>query len=107
MTLEEKFSKIVDNLIDKTEKGQIRWEPSTKDSFVTSRTDSSVAIERGGGLDSDGVESRLVLYDSLGYRAQTIHESDLSNGRERLNKLFRLAKNAALNVEALADAWLV
>ena len=106
MTLEEKFSKIVDNLVERTEKGEIRWEPSTKDSFVTSRSESSIAIERAG-LASNRAECRLVLYDSLGYRAQTIQEKDLSNGGERLHKLFRLAKRAALDVEALADTWLV
>jgi hypothetical protein len=65
MAFEEKLSKIVDALLEKTEKGEIRWEPSTGDSFVTSRPDSSIAIEE------DDYSYLITLYDRDGRRLET------------------------------------
>jgi|GEM_PF-5252534 len=104
MTIEDKVAAIVDRLLEKTLRNEIKWEQSFDGNFRYSFPDSSVEICREEPADG-AVSLGVILYDGRG-RQVDILWADRLNRRDELDRLFALAKKDALGLNEMVDTML-
>ena len=104
MTLNEKIAKIVKSLRQKTDAGEIQWDSTIEDGFITSRPDSSIVIDQIHNVyRSPETVHRIILSDSNGKQLAVLDETELPEPQDLVDLYDRVSSSKA---EELADAWL-
>ncbi len=102
MTIEDKMSRIVDRLLERTRSQELTWETTAlRLGFITNFTDSSIRLF----VDEEKGELAVSAIDNHGRTFQTESASRLTN-KDSLYELYELARRQALGVDEKLGAIL-
>lgn len=95
----EKDLALIDFLVEKTDSGEIRWEPTADtDQFTTSfKGKYNVTVDKGAG--GDQVSYWVTLKDENGRELLVVYQWE----HELIKNLFYLARRRSLNVDTAID----